>query len=150
MSRWIGPTGAEGTPGRAGAEGAVGRTGAEGATGPKGPGPTRAERKKRDLSQFGAYVLIVLLALFGFIKLESEQQRIGDVARDQCRHAFENREALRDVTIAISQLGLGLIDSGSADSDQVAREAQRKKLEAFQRDELTKIPPLPPCPEELP
>lgn len=93
---------------------------------------------KRQWGQLGAYLLIVVMAMVGFYEM-------GKVDDKFCQSGQENREAIRNLTIAISALGQDLIrdDQPLNELDAEDREALRA-FRTFEADQVALLEP-PVC-----
>lgn len=85
---------------------------------------------RRAWGQLLAYVLILIVALFGFLELSEHNKHICDTARD-------NRNASRNIVIAVDELGRALVDDGKP-HDQLTPEEQHaiEIIEDFREDQL--------------
>jgi hypothetical protein len=90
----------------------------------------RARRRRITVAQLGAYLLICVVAVLGFLDLEHTQDEL-------CQTAAENRQASRDIVQAIDRLGVGLILEGREESEASPEEAAAiKLLDQFAAEQL--------------
>lgn len=85
-----------------------------------------------------AYILIVTIAVAGFVSADRQRQGV-------CHAVYDNRQAVRDLTVAIKHLGRDLVlgdpPAGSITPDQ--RETLRQ-FSQFEREQLQELD-LPIC-----
>jgi hypothetical protein len=96
-------------------------------------------RRKREWGQLGAYLLFVIFGLVGFWEMQRVDQNF-------CEAGTENREAVRNLTMAISSLGVDLVTEGKAFSELSPQERDAvQRFRAFERKQLALLE-LPICP----
>lgn len=108
-------------------------------------------------AQLAAYVLIVLLAVVGFMRLETQQDKIESLIKQRteirnaqaaadCENQRITRDGLRNSVMSTADLGNRLIGEGDAPG-QVAARAQ---IQMYVQDQLAALPPIvcpvPPSP----
>ncbi len=87
-------------------------------------------RRRKDVGQVFAYLLIVIVATFGFYQSNQVDERV-------CTVAAENRGSLRSLVIALDALGKSLITGGKPESELDASQvASLKQFEAFTKAQL--------------
>lgn len=115
---------------------------AEAETGRVLAGVDRASRRRRiNLAQLGAYLLIVVVAALGFSDISKTQENL-------CKTADRNRSALRGVIRAIDDLGSALVKDGRL-REELSKEEKKALLllENFREAQL-RVLERPICKEE--
>lgn len=93
--------------------------------------------------QLGAYLLIVVIGVLGFSAIANTQDDIQETQNEQCVDSQENRQAIRDLTTGIKNLGIGFIDGPP--TEWTAREkAFAQYMQDFEDEQLEKLP-IPSC-----
>lgn len=90
----------------------------------------RADRNARWQRIF-AYVLIVIVTLIGFARMQ-------EIVYDQCKQAQSNRIALRNQITATAGLGMGLVEK----APEPSRSEAISRFQQFQNDNLKRLPPI--------
>ncbi len=107
------------------------------------PRRRHGDRATRRFGPALAYLLIVAVALVGFLQFEQEDTESQRQRDRLCAEAKVNREALRQVYVDVANLGRQLV----GDDDPMTDAAQRARLDAFERERLANLPPITECEE---
>lgn len=91
-----------------------------------------------------AYVLVVIMGVVGFARLEAGQERDQREQLDRCLNAEANRKAILDVVQEIKELGRDLVTADAGSPPTPEQLAALERFRSFKRDLKTRLD-VPVC-----